>query len=230
MIYVTSDWHGAPLSDIKRLFEKACFGDDDFCFVLGDVIDRGEHGVGLLEWLILQPNVELLLGNHESFLLGAKFLFEEITDDSISDFNAEKLEILSAWMTNGAEPTLKALKKLLREDPDTCRNIIEYLEDAPMYETVEAGGKRFLLCHSFGADFAPLKSLDGYGADTWLWSRPELGDRFYENAITVIGHTPTVYYGREYSGRILKTDTWIDIDTGGVPSLLRLDDLAEFYL
>ncbi|EKC46540.1 hypothetical protein LEA_19800, partial [human gut metagenome] len=36
------------------------------------------------------------------------------------------------------------------------------------------------------------------------------------------------------NGKILKTDTWIDVDVGvpygNNPCLLRLDDLKEFYL
>ena len=50
--------------------------------------------------------------------------------------------------------------------------------------------------------------------------------------MTIIGHTPTVVYGKEYDGRIVKTDTWIDIDVGTgfgrAPVLLRLDDMKEF--
>lgn len=41
MIYVTSDWHGYPLAKFMELLDKANFSDDDYCFVLGDVIDRG---------------------------------------------------------------------------------------------------------------------------------------------------------------------------------------------
>ncbi len=230
MIYVTSDWHGASLSDVQRLFELADFGEEDFCFVLGDVIDRGEHGIELLKWLILQPNIELLLGNHESFLLACEFLFDEITDDSIAALDAAKMQILASWMANGAESTLKALRKLRRDDPELCRDIIDYLKDAPLYDTVTVCGREFLLCHTFGDGFEPDKRLDEYGEDAWLWSRPEPEDRFFDGVTAVIGHTPTAYYGREHSGRIMKTDTWIDIDTGGKLSMLRLDDMSEFYL
>ena len=30
MIYVSSDWHGCPPDKIKRLLDRAGFGDDDF--------------------------------------------------------------------------------------------------------------------------------------------------------------------------------------------------------
>lgn len=70
MIYVSSDWHGCPLSTIQALLKQANFDENkDFLFVLGDVIDRGEHSVELLKFLMNSPSAELLLGNHEAFML-----------------------------------------------------------------------------------------------------------------------------------------------------------------
>ncbi|MBQ9593023.1 MAG: calcineurin, partial [Lachnospiraceae bacterium] len=61
-----------------------------------------------------------------------------------------------------------------------------------------------------------------------------IDERFFDETVTVFGHTPTAKYGEEYRGRILYTDTWIDIDVGvgwgEEPVLLRLDDLKEFTL
>lgn len=41
MIYVTSDLHGYSLEKFKDLLNKVGFCDDDFLYILGDVIDRG---------------------------------------------------------------------------------------------------------------------------------------------------------------------------------------------
>ncbi len=60
MVYVISDLHGYPLEEFEKLLSKAGFSDRDYCFVLGDVIDRGDGGVELLEWLLYQPNVQLI--------------------------------------------------------------------------------------------------------------------------------------------------------------------------
>lgn len=77
------------------------------------------------------------------------------------------------------------------------------------------------------------KTLSSYAADDFLWTWPELSDEYFDDVITVFGHTPTLVYGEEYTGKILKTRTWIDIDAGVAygqkPALLRLDDLKEFY-
>lgn len=230
MIYCTSDLHGMPLEDLQGLLKKVNFSDNDFLFILGDVIDRGEHSVDTLKWLLFQPNVELILGNHEAMLLSCEFIFDEITEDSIADLSSEKMEMLSTWMSNGAENTLKALRKLNNKDPDTCTDIIDYLKDAPLYETVSVSNNDFLLCHSGFENFDKNKRLSDYTPDELLWSRPALDSVFFDYIITVFGHTPTAYYGSEYSGKIIKTKSWINIDTGDTASLLRLDDLKEFYL
>lgn len=86
MIYVTSDLHGYPIEKFKKLLKKVDFNDDDFLYVLGDVIDRGEDGIKIIKWLMAQPNAQLLLGNHEAMMLACDFLFDEITEDFIYKF------------------------------------------------------------------------------------------------------------------------------------------------
>ena len=75
--------------------------------------------------------------------------------------------------------------------------------------------------------------MSQYTVNDFLWTWPELPDEYFDDIITVFGHTPTLSYGKEYTGKILKTRTWIDIDVGVAygqkPALLRLDDLQEFY-
>jgi len=230
-VYVTSDLHGYPFEKFQSLLKKANFSQADFLFILGDVIDRGTDGVKYLVSLLEQPNVQLLLGNHEEMMLSCQFLFDTITEDTINELDADKIDLLSTWMANGAEPTLKSLRAL---SLDTVESIFEYLREAPLYETVLVGDKDFLLVHAGLGDFCPEKSLSDYSSDRLLWTRPNINDRYFQNVITVFGHTPTEFYGEEYKGRILKTGTWINIDTGaangGSPMLLRLDDLTEFYL
>lgn len=62
MTYVISDFHGYPLEKLKMLLAKANFGEDDFLYILGDVVDRNnDGGVEILEWLLSQYNVQLIL-------------------------------------------------------------------------------------------------------------------------------------------------------------------------
>ncbi len=234
MIYVTSDPHGYSLSRFQELLREAGFGPDDFLFVLGDVIDRGEEGVSWLRWLLGQPNAQLILGNHEAMLLSCRFLFREVTEESVDALTAEDLRLLQVWQRNGAEPTLRALRALKQEDPEELADILDYLEDAPLYELIKAGGKKFLLVHGGLGNFDPDKELEDYSAHDLLWCRPSMEDRYFDTITTVLGHTPTGYYGSDYRGKMLQTDTWINIDTGAAgglaPMLLRLDDMQAFYI
>lgn len=234
MIYVISDLHGYPLEKLKKLLEKADFNENDFLYILGDVVDRnGDGGVEILTWLLSQPNVQLILGNHEAMLLACEFLFDEITENSISSFDSEKMEILTNYQLNGGDVTLKALSKLNKESPETVADILDYLHDAPLYEAVTAGGKDYFLVHSGIDDFEKDKKISDYPTDAFIWAWPELEDEYFDDITTVFGHTPTKYYGEEYSNKIIKTRTWIAIDMGagdGVtePVLLRLNDMTEF--
>ena len=234
MTYVISDLHGYLLEKLKKLLAKANFGEDDFLYILGDVVDRNnDGGVEILEWLLSQYNVQLILGNHEAMLLSCEFLFDEITDESVAAFDTEKIEILSNYQLNGGDVTLKALSDLNKKSPETVQDILDYLHDAPLYEAVTAGGRDYFLCHSGIDDFEKGKKISEYEPDAFIWAWPELEDEYFDDITTVFGHTPTMNYGEEYRNKVIKTRTWIAIDMGASdgatePVLLRLDDMAEF--
>ena len=234
MIYVTSDLHGISLEKLKALLDKVGFADDDFLFVLGDVIDRGEHGAELLRWLSLCPNAELLLGNHEAMMLSCGFLFEEITEDSLSNLSEDNIALLTNWLSNGGDTTLKALRELHKTSPETVIGILDYLKEAPVSETVSAGDNSFLLTHSGIDNFSPDKKLAEYAEEDFLWARPTPQTRYFDDIITVFGHTPTLFFDPAYKGKAFITDTWICVDTGVTagfsPCLLCLDTLKEYYL
>lgn len=230
MIYVTSDLHGYPLEKIKEMFDKVGFSNDDFCYILGDVIDRGNDGIEILRWLMSKPNMELILGNHEAMMLVCEFLFDEITEESISNLTGSKLNLYLDWEQNGARPTINALYSTRANE---IKYIFEYLHEAPLYETVSVGGRDFLLSHSGLRNFDKNKKLSEYSENDFLWNRPKFYDRYYEDVICVFGHTPTFFYGKKHMGKAVVTDTWIDVDAGAAsgfsPMILRLDDLKEFY-
>lgn len=232
MIYVISDLHGYPVEKLKELLKKAEFGEDDFLYILGDVIDRnGDGGVGILCWLIEQYNVQLVLGNHEAMLISCDFVFDEITEESIEALTNEKIELLSNYMLNGGDVTLKSLQKLPRE---TQFDILDYLKDAPLFEAVSIGDRDFILVHAGFDNFRKERKISDYKADELIWTWPKLSDEYFEEVHTVFGHTPTKCFGNEYDGKILKTKTWTCIDCGAAygnePILLRLDDYKEFRL
>ena len=234
MFFVTSDLHGYPLPAFLRLLDQAHFSDSDELIVLGDVIDRnGDGGISMLRYFMQQPNVWLLMGNHEAMLLSCSFLFDTVTDESISRLDPEKLALLSTWQANGASPTLAALRRFFHEDAEAAAELIEYLRDAPLYQLCEAGGRKYLLTHAGLGNFAPDKPLSAYTPDELLWHRPALDERYFSHTTVIFGHTPTAYYGAPYADRMIHTPTWINIDTGAGqgrhPMLLRLGDEKPFY-
>lgn len=64
MTYVCSDIHGAYSLFIKLLAEIN-FGPNDSMIICGDVIDKGKDSVRLLKFVLEQPNITLIMGNHE---------------------------------------------------------------------------------------------------------------------------------------------------------------------
>ena len=232
MIYVISDLHGYPHERFLQLLKEASFCKNDFLYILGDVVDRnGDGGVETLQWLMYQTNVQLIMGNHEAMLLANAFVFDEITEESIETYTAEKIDMLTRYQLDGGDVTLKAMKALSKE---TQQDILDYLRDCPYYETVSAGGRDFILVHSGYENFDPKKRVEDYSNDELIWAWPELTDVYYKSVMTVLGHTPTLAFGDEYADKIIKTETWIDIDMdagfGHEPVLLRLDDMKEFRL
>lgn len=231
-VYVTSDLHGFSIEKFKQLLHVIGFCDDDWLYILGDVIDRNnDGGIGILLWLLEQPNVQLIRGNHEQMMLACSWVFEEITEETLEQVSEQRVEKLNHWLRNGAAPTISSMKELLRRSPETVKDVVEYLSDTPLCESVEAGGRSFLLCHGGFRNFDKNKKLSDYSESDILWHRPNADERFFDNVLTIIGHTPTGYYGCK--GRAFKTDTWIDIDVGGAsgatPMFLRLDDMKEIY-
>ena len=68
MIYCVSDIHG-DLDKLERMMELIRFSDADHLYIIGDVIDRGVMGVDILRWIMVAPNMTMLLGNHEQMCL-----------------------------------------------------------------------------------------------------------------------------------------------------------------
>jgi len=231
MIYVTADLHGYEAEKFFSLLEKAQFSEKDTLYVLGDVIDRGKDGIRLLKWLMRQRNVYLIAGNHEQLMLSCSFIFDEIDDVFIDGLTGSKLDKLSNWLANGGDVTIEAIKATRNSE---MKYILEYLEEASLYEEVDVGDKKFVLVHSGLGNFSKDKPLEDYTARELLWTRPTKYDKYFDDKITVFGHTPTVFYDKKNPGRAYFTPTWIDIDTGVAagfaPMLLRLDDMETFYL
>ncbi len=72
--YVLSDVHGY-VGDLAAGLEQIGFGDEDELWILGDLLDRGPDGIGVVDLVMsLQQQapdrVHVLMGNHEILALG----------------------------------------------------------------------------------------------------------------------------------------------------------------
>ncbi len=173
---------------------------------LGDLVDRGPDSRGCVERLMeLQVacpgRVTVLLGNHESMLLGAE--------------NDPMLRRM--WLLNGGGRTLasyEGFEGLIR--PGGAH--YDWLRGLP--RTFESGG--VLFCHA-GLSKARKGSVDPEGV---LWDRPPLVKGSYR--AVVCGHTPTESGAVEEAKGVWRCDLGLGHGTEKVLEalVLRISDSA----
>ena len=221
MHYVLSDIHGqsAAFDAILGMIDMT---EDDRLVILGDVIDRGPDGIGLLRRIRKMPNATLLLGNHEYMMIDA---LRHPDDDMV----------MMRWWKNGCEETFRCFYDL---DAQARKDVLLYLESLPVQVEVTAGERRYLLVHA-----APVEL---YEAGHWkdarefaVWQRmPMASTRPFPDRTIVFGHTPTAHVQRVDwpRMRIARGDGMIDTDCGcpfpdhgGQLGCLRLEDGTEYY-
>ena len=228
MTYVISDLFGYDPEKLKAAFEKAGVREKDCCYVLGNVIDYGENSVELLQYLMEQPNVELILGEHERMLLDCAFVFDALSGGKKAEPTPERLARLTEWKDAGGGETIRALTAL---DADDRADILDYIADAYKYILVTDDNDRdWLLVHAGLGDYSPDKKMSAYTDRELTTAVPARGDTYYDGVTLVFGHTPTLDYGDEYEGEIVDDGGWLAVDTDPVPTLVRLEDLQCFSL
>ena len=219
MTYVLSDVHGL-IDKFEAMLAEINFGPADRLYIIGDVIDRGEHGVAILRRIMAASNMTLLMGNHELMCLSAVSGNENAAD---------------IWFGNGGEVTYKALDAL----PDSeFSEVMNYMHGLPEYLELDAVGKKFYLVHG---DYG-----DTQYERLWCRPRPFLPSRLPDRRI-IVGHTPVVifqtnptrYLQSVQHMEIFHCEGFIGVDCGcalvgqfrqACLGCLRLDDMADFYV
>lgn len=212
-VYVMSDLHG-DWGHFQLMLFKIHFSQSDHLYIIGDVVDRGPHGIKLLQFIRRQENITLLMGNHEMMLLEA--LHQLGTPDAADWFDPA---------------TYAELRRLSRAD---CQNLIPYLTSLPLSLTISAGGQKYLLVHACPP---PQGITSNQALEYMLWTRVSPDCTF--DIPVIAGHTPTAYYQKKVPLRIWRNGNFTDIDCGttfrsvlpgGCLACLRLDDKKEFYV
>ena len=85
------------------------------------------------------------------FLRRSEKIFEE-------KLTAEKFDMLQRYMADGGDVTLRAMQGLSRDEQ---QDILEYLRDCPLYETLRIDERAFILVHSGLGDFSPKRHIEG---------------------------------------------------------------------
>lgn len=144
MIYLTSDIHGC-FKEFKRMLEYIHFGEDDFLYIIGDAVDRGDEPIAVLKYIMDHPNMELLLGNHElGFLWNVYKNTSDLTDEQVFSF----------WIGHGGKETYEQYNKLPEEEK---AEIVDYLRRCPKYKII---GKNILVHAGISTDHIQYDSLE----------------------------------------------------------------------
>lgn len=219
--YVVSDLHG-HYDLFLKLLKEIELTSDDVLYILGDVIDRGEDSIKLLRYIRNQPNITMLLGNHEDMMYRATMNNE---DESM-------------WLYSGGKETLLEMDVLDVHVDD----VIEMFVDAPLYVHIEVGHRTFYLAHA-SLKFDNGRLCEDQDKEKVLW-HCYFGKNDYklkENEFAIFGHVRSDYVlfqsdesNKKYNGHVFRVNSAYYIDGSHWLSkdkpmnALRLNDLKEF--
>lgn len=232
-VYVISDIHGEYELFMKML-EKIKFQDTDTLYILGDILDRGPNPIRVLRKLMEMPNVIPIVGNHE--LMAVKcldLLCEEITTETIKKLNNSFVENLLIWQENGGYSTIVELR---RYNAQVKKELIEYIKEFLIYETLTVNRKKYLLVHAGLGNFSEQKDIEEYSLHDLVWGRVDYEKCYFEDMYVVSGHTPTQSIkGNPRLGFVYQKNHHIAIDCGacfpnGRLAAFCLDTGEEFYV
>ena len=150
-VYVMSDLHG-NYEGFMSILEQIHFSDEDELYVNGDVVDRGRDGIKILQYMMIQPNIYPIIGNHEYALTQVlDFVTQEITEESISKIDEKTLQNIIEYQNIGGQVTLDEFHKLTKEEK---QDIEDYLEEFAAYEEITVRGKAFVIIHAGFINFS----------------------------------------------------------------------------
>ncbi len=197
--YVISDIHG-DFVKYQKMISQINLKDSDTLYILGDIIDRGNGGVKILQDMMLRPNVFPILGNHEFLAtLSIPLLLQGITKEKLES-DKERFSFLTDWIKIGGESTISELSKLDNED---VLDILEYFLEFEVFTEIEVEDKKFILVHAGVSDFTKGSTFNDYTLEVLVQDRLDYNKVYFDDAYLVSGHTPTrIIYAREEGKRL----------------------------
>ena len=225
MIYAMSDLHGCYDKYIKML-DKISFCDKDTLYILGDVVDRGDGGIKILQDMSERENVIPIRGNHDYL---AHRLLKMLSHPSIGCNTDECAETYRMWMYDGGAPTYNAFIKLT---PAEQKKILAYMNSFLIYDETKTGGNHFFLSHTV-PEKKRMRNFDMLMWQEFIIGEPEYEKQYFSDKFIVTGHTPTGLIDKKRAGRIYQQNNHIAIDCGAVfgkpLGCICLDTFEEYY-
>ena len=229
-VYVMSDLHG-NYEGFMSILEQIKFSEEDELYVDGDIVDRGKGGIKILQYMMMQPNIYPIIGNHEYALMQVlDFVTQEITEDSISKIDEKTLQNIIEYQNIGGQVTLDEFHKLSKEEQ---QDIMEYLKEFAAYEEISVKGNKFVIIHAGLINFRPERKLDDYQLYELIFKAPDYEKIYFMDKYLVTGHLPTRAIEGAKPDEIYMANNHIAIDCasgyGGKVGCIRLDDFQCFY-
>ncbi len=223
MIYAMSDLHGCYDKYLKML-EKINFNDSDTLYILGDVVDRGDGGIKILQDMMMRKNVVAIKGNHDYMAwLMLRSIKNLGNDDRLS-------EMFGLWLSDGGISTYKAFVDL---SDDEQKKILSYMNTFLIYDEVAVGGNNFFLSHTVPEKERMLQ-FEKLLWQEFIIGEPDYEKQYFDDKYIITGHTPTGLIDPNFTGKIYKANNHIAIDCGTVfekpLGCICLDTLEEFYV
>lgn len=198
-ILVTSDIHG-HLSYFKKVLEKASFCDDDFLFIVGDIIEKGPENLNTLRYIMelcKQGNVIPLIGNVDAYRLK---LIYELSEENVYGFY-DYILALRKWVGTSFYEELATECGYTINSPDDIllskqaviahfKKEFEFLANLPTvvetqnYIFVHGGLRKKQASDNLDKDIFELTKFDAFAENTF-----NIFDKY-----VIAGHWPVVLY------------------------------------
>lgn len=220
MKYVMSDIHGC-YDEYIRMLELINFSDEDELYILGDIFDRGNKPLEILDHVLGNKNIHLLKGNHEK-------MFEEAYESGD----------MSLWYYNGGGTTDV---EIVNKSEGYEEMLYKYIKKLPFVKVID----KFILVHAgvyFPSNYEELtidEFIELQEEEFCLWDRSNIGnEKKFKDYTIIVGHSPVQSITNNCDDvKLLHRNGTIYIDCGcvfkranGKLACLCLDTMEEFYI
>ena len=201
-VYACSDIHG-QYSRFKNMLDAIHFTEDDFLYILGDIIDRGPESIPMLQDIMKRDNVMCIMGNHELMMY--------------TNYRIPERDNSWLYSANGGTVTRAQFEKLSAKEQT---DILDFIGNMALQIDLTLEEDHFLLSHS---DFIAEKNsvlfkdvpysiaMDVVWNSPWrTWEHVSKKKYRTDKRTHIIGHVPVQYIDENP----VPSNAYIDRDNG----------------